>query len=154
MASTTFRRARPEDAQAIVECQLALAEETEPFRLDREVVTRGVGRVFEQPGLGNYFVAEREGRVIGTTMTTFEWSDWRDASIWWIQSVYVLPEHRNQGVWKGLYQLIKQLALDDPGVCGLRLYVEKNNKRAQAAYEKLGMNGDHYGVFEWMKGAH
>lgn len=149
---TTFREATAADAEKIVEFQLALAEETEPFRLDREIVTRGVARVFAQPLYGKYYVAEKDGQVIGTTLTTFEWSDWRDMTIWWIQSVYVAPEHRNQGVWKGLYEHVKQIAINDPGVCGLRLYVENNNKRAQTAYEKLGMNGDHYRVFEWMKG--
>jgi GNAT superfamily N-acetyltransferase len=111
-----------------------------------------VGRVFENPSLGQYYMAEQDGRVIATTLITYEWSDWRDGTVWWIQSVYVITEARRQGVYAGLYAYIKRLAESDEQVRGIRLYVDRRNSPAQMVYAKLGMNGEHYQVFEWMKG--
>lgn len=149
--AVTFREARTGDAGAIIDFQLAMARETEELELDRDILTRGVEAVFADPDRGRYFVAEHEGRVIGSLMITYEWSDWRNGVVWWIQSVYVLPEHRGQGVYAGLYEHVKAFVNADPSIRGIRLYVDKRNSRAQQVYARLGMNGDHYSVFEWMK---
>jgi GNAT superfamily N-acetyltransferase len=151
MSIALYRPARPEDAGTIIEFQIAMAQETEDLALDREVCTRGVGAVFARPELGRYYVGEKEGRVIASMMLTFEWSDWRDGLVWWIQSVYVRPEERGRGVYAGLYEYLRQLALGEAGVRGIRLYVDRRNTRAQEVYARLGMNGEHYQVFEWMK---
>ena len=151
MPPFNYREAIPGDADTIVEFQIRMASETEEVDLDRETCRRGVNAVFEQPSLGRYFVAEKDGRIIGSTLITYEWSDWRNGLVWWIQSVYVVPEHRRQGVYAGLYQHVRELVEADPNLCGIRLYVDTRNVRAQEVYTRLGMNGDHYRVFEWMK---
>ena len=151
MPPFNYREAKSADAEAIVEFQIKMASETEEVDLDRETCRRGVNAVFEQPSLGGYFVAEKDGRIIGSTLITYEWSDWRNGLVWWIQSVYVVPEHRRQGVYAGLYQHVRELVEADPNLCGIRLYVDTRNVRAQEVYTRLGMNGDHYRVFEWMK---
>jgi len=135
----------------IVEFQLAMAQETEALALDRQICTQGVQAVFERPSLGEYYVGERDGRVICSTLITYEWSDWRNGVVWWIQSVYVIPEARKQGVYAGLYSHIKNLAQADERVRGIRLYVDRRNTAAQQVYARVGMNGEHYQVFEWMK---
>ncbi|HKB79268.1 MAG TPA: GNAT family N-acetyltransferase [Thermoanaerobaculia bacterium] len=145
------RGASRHDAPAIVEFQLAMARETENVTLDREVCTRGVDAVFDDPSRGRYFVTEADGQVVASLLITYEWSDWRDGVVWWIQSVYVRPEVRRHGVYAGLYEHVKALAASDPRVCGIRLYVDRTNTRAQEVYRRLGMNGEHYLVFEWMK---
>lgn len=145
------REGRPSDASAIVEFQIAMARETEEVELDRETCTRGVQAVFRDPAHGRYFVAESDGRVVASLMLTYEWSDWRDGRVWWIQSVYVMPEYRGRRVYASLYEHVKQLASSDPSVRGIRLYVDRRNRRAQEVYTRLGMNGEHYQVFEWMK---
>ena len=43
------------------------------------------------------------------------------------------------------------MAADDPGVCGFRLYVERDNRNAQATYLALGMEETHYLLFEELK---
>jgi GNAT superfamily N-acetyltransferase len=144
-----YRGGRRDDANAIVDFQQAMARETEEVTLDRDVVTRGVQAVFDDPSRGRYFVAEAEGRVVASLLITYEWSDWRNGVVWWIQSVYVVPEHRKRGVYAGLYAHVKQTA--DASVKGIRLYVDRRNKPAQEVYRRLGMDGDHYLVFEWMK---
>lgn len=151
MTTTNYRKAVPADAPAIVEFQIAMARETEELDLDRDICAKGVNAVFEDASHGQYYVCESEGRVIGSTLVTYEWSDWRNGVVWWIQSVYVEPEARGQGVYKGLYRFIQGLAVADANVRGIRLYVDKRNARAQQVYAKLGMNGEHYQVFEWMK---
>jgi GNAT superfamily N-acetyltransferase len=151
MSTTTYRKAVPADAPSIVEFQIAMARETEELELDRGICARGVAAVFEDPSHGQYYVCERDGRVIGSTLITYEWSDWRNGVVWWIQSVYVAPEARGQGIYKGLYRFIQNLADANANVRGIRLYVDRRNTRAQQVYAKLGMNGDHYQVFEWMK---
>jgi ribosomal protein S18 acetylase RimI-like enzyme len=92
-----------------------------------------------------------DGIAIGCFLITYEWSDWRNGTVWWLQSVYVMPAHRQQGVFKKMYDHIIGSISGDPAVTGLRLYVDKSNSRAQNVYRSLGMNGDHYTVFEWMK---
>jgi GNAT superfamily N-acetyltransferase len=151
MADFIYRKATPVNAPAIVEFQVAMARETEDLELDCEVCTAGVAAVFAQPQHGQYFVAEMAGQVIASLLITYEWSDWRNGVIWWVQSVYVKPEARGQGVYAGLYEYVKQLVQNDQGIRGIRLYVDKRNTRAQAVYARLGMNGEHYQVFEWMK---
>ena len=147
----TYRSAQPPDSHSIIDFQIAMALETEDVTLDRDVCTRGVRAVFDDPSLGRYFVAESGGRVIASLMLTYEWSDWRAGLVWWIQSVYVLPEFRGRRVYAGLYEHVKSLAARDESVRGIRLYVDRRNTRAQQVYTRLGMNGEHYQVFEWMK---
>jgi ribosomal protein S18 acetylase RimI-like enzyme len=84
-------------------------------------------------------------------MITYEWSDWRNGMIWWLQSVYVLPKHRRQGAFRAMYEFVTQLASADENVRGLRLYVEQHNENAQQTYRDLGMKESHYRMFEQMK---
>lgn len=147
----TYREARPSDTDRIVEFQLAMARETEHFELDGAVCTRGVRALFDDQDKGRYYLAESGGEVIGSLMITTEWSDWRAGTVWWIQSVYVDPAHRKKGVYGGLYGHVKGLMDRNPDIRGIRLYVDRRNTRAQEVYRRLGMNGDHYQVFEWMK---
>jgi GNAT superfamily N-acetyltransferase len=147
----TYREATPHDARTIVEFQVAMARETEELELDRGTLDDGVAAVFEDASRGRYFVAVDGDRVAGSLLITYEWSDWRNGVVWWIQSVYVIPELRGQGVYAGLYRHVQQIVNGDPLVKGIRLYVDRRNIRAQQVYTRLGMNGEHYSVFEWMK---
>jgi GNAT superfamily N-acetyltransferase len=146
-----YREASPADIETLVGFQIAMADETEQLTLDREVCTAGVSAVFRDPSLGRYFVAETEAEVVGSALITYEWSDWRNGQVWWIQSVYVIPAARRKGVYAGLYTQLQSLARAESGVRGIRLYVDERNTSAQSVYARLGMNGDHYRVFEWMK---
>jgi GNAT superfamily N-acetyltransferase len=151
MGNTIYRRAHPADLQSIIDFQIAMAWETEQVRLDASTCAKGVRAVFENPAQGIYYVAEHSSRVVGVTLTTYEWSDWRNGVVWWIQSVYVVPEFRRQGIYSGIYAYIQNLAESDLTVRGIRLYVDRRNTTAQEVYTRLGMNGEHYQVFEWMK---
>jgi len=151
MTDVRFRDAVRADAPAIVEFQIAMARETEDVALDRAILTRGVDAVFDDPSHGRYYVAESGGEVIGSLLITYEWSDWRNGMVWWIQSVYVLPAFRGRGVYAGLYAHIKTIVEPDPSIRGIRLYVDNRNAAAQQVYARLGMEGEHYRVFEWMK---
>jgi GNAT superfamily N-acetyltransferase len=144
----TIRRATPADERAVVAFNAALAWETEHKRLDDDVLATGVRAVFADPAKGFYTVAEEGGEVLGQVMVTFEWSDWRNGWFWWVQSVYVRPEARRRGVFRALYEHVHRLALADPGVIGLRLYVERDNHAAQETYLRLGMKWANYLVLE------
>ena len=141
------RNAEPTDWATIAEFNRALAAETEDKALDWEVLSAGVRRLLADPAKGRYFVAETGGRIVGTTMITYEWSDWRDGWIWWIQSVYVHPDLRGRGVFGRLYRHVVALA-DTEQVRAVRLYVLKSNERARATYLKLGMHETGYTVLE------
>ena len=151
MTDVLIREARRDDAATIIDFQLAMAQETEELALDRDVLTRGVAAVFDDPSLGRYFVAEADGRVIASLMVTHEWSDWRNGMVWWIQSVYTVPDFRRRGIYAALYTNIRSRVEIDPRIRGLRLYVDNRNESAQKVYARLGMIGDHYKVYEWMK---
>ena len=126
-----------------------MAMETEHKRLDPDTVRQGVRAVLEEPARGCYFIAERDpGEPVGTLMLTHEWSDWRNGNWWWIQSVYVDPAHRRSGVYRALYDHVHALAQATPDVCGLRLYVERENANAQRTYESLGMSDAGYAIYE------
>ncbi len=145
------REATLKDLPRIIDFQLGMALETENKTLDVSILTEGVNKLFKDPSKGKYYVAEKQGGVVGCLMTTFEWSDWRDGNVLWIQSVYIAEEFRGKGIFRKLFEHIQSMVHNDPNLKGMRLYVDKTNKAAQQVYEKLGMNGDHYQVFEWMK---
>ena len=143
-----IRIATSNDAAIISEFNSNLAWESEQKQLDPDLVLDGVRALLADPAKGTYFVAEREGRIIGQLLITLEWSDWRNGMFWWIQSVYVAAEHRKQGIFRALYQHVHETVQSDPGVCGLRLYVEKDNHSARTTYERLGMHTTHYLIHE------
>ena len=146
-----FRVATVNDAAVLAEFNTAMALETEGKELLPEVVGAGVRSLLGRPGSGFYLVAEADGQVVGSLLVTKEWSDWRNGDFWWIQSVYVRPAWRRQGIYKRLYRHVQELAAQDPAVCGFRLYVERDNKQAQGTYRALGMGETHYRVFEELK---
>ena len=146
-----IREASTSDLDQIVGFQLNMAMETESLLLDKLVVEKGVSAVFEDHTKGTYFVADSNGMVVGSLLTTYEWSDWRNGRVLWIQSVYVLPDYRGQGIYKKLYKHIKSLVKShELDFRGIRLYVDKTNENAQKVYEKLGMENHHYELYEWM----
>ena len=147
-----IRKAKHTDQETIAGFQIKMAKETEALNLDWETVSNGVNAIFKNPGLGQYFLAEIDGKVVASLMTTFEWSDWRNSMVWWLQSVYILPEYRRKGIFRKMYGHVKNLVQQDEKVSGIRLYVATSNNRAQNTYEAVGMNGQHYRLFEWMKG--
>lgn len=142
-----LRAASPTDAETIAQFNCAMALETENKTLDPSRVRDGVQAVIDQPARGFYLLAERHDEVLGGLMVTFEWSDWRNADFWWIQSVYVRPQARRQGIYAALYREIEARARA-AGACGLRLYVENDNHNAMATYVRLGMVDAHYRVME------
>ena len=145
-----IRKATPEDAAAIIDFQQKMAWETEQMHLVPEIISKGVNAVFTDRSRGQYWVAEEKKVVIASLLITYEWSDWRNTNVWWFQSVYVLPEFRRTGIFRSMYQHIKNEA-DKENIAGLRLYVETNNKGAQNTYEALGMESLHYKMYEWLK---
>jgi GNAT superfamily N-acetyltransferase len=145
-----IRKAITEDAPVIIDFQQKMAWETEQMTLKPETIKNGVNGVFMNPARGTYWVAEENGEIIASLLITYEWSDWRNADVWWFQSVYVLPEWRRKGIFRSMYKTIKDEA-DLNGIAGMRLYVETNNSSAQATYEALGMQSEHYRMYEWLK---
>jgi ribosomal protein S18 acetylase RimI-like enzyme len=143
-----IRKATPSDAQSITNFNIAMALETENKVLDVDTITSGVSALFKHPESGFYVVAEIDAVVVACLMITTEWSDWRNGLFWWIQSVYVAPEHRRKGIYRAMYQSIQDMAKENKDVCGYRLYVEKDNLRAQETYISLGMKETDYKMFE------
>jgi ribosomal protein S18 acetylase RimI-like enzyme len=143
----TVRDATRADVDTLAQFNRHLAEETEDKTLDPETVRNGVTAVFDEPARGFYLVAERDERVVGSLMITTEWSDWRNGAFWWLQSVYVRPEDRREGVYSALHRAVRRRAQEDDEVCGIRLYVEHRNDDAQNTYEALGMTEAPYRLY-------
>ncbi|MHC4113018.1 MAG: GNAT family N-acetyltransferase [Planctomycetota bacterium] len=146
-----IRKAKLSDSERIVGLQLKMAQETEGLELNRDVVSKGVCGVFQEPARGTYWVVEEKGEILGVLLAIPEWSDWRNGTVLWIHSLYVVPEARGRGVFKELYLNLKKQVEQSPELVGLRLYVDKQNKSAKKIYEKLGMSRDHYELYEWLK---
>ena len=143
-----IRPATLADAPVIIDFNRRLAQETEALRLDPARLDPGVRAVLLDPAKGLYFLAETAGRVAGQVMITYEWSDWRNGNLWWLQSVYVHPDFRRQGVFRRLFHYLQTLAAVQTEVAGLRLYMHSENRTARCAYEGLGMSRTQYEVFE------
>jgi len=142
------RAGRPGDEDALIRSTMGNARESEGLALDQTVVRRAVGKLLLDPGKGRTFVAEEAGSVLGSCYVTFEWSDWHDAWYWWIQSVYVVPERRGQGVYTALYKAVQEAAAQAGDVRAVRLYVESRNEAGLRAYRGHGMRQLDYLVFE------
>ena len=146
-----IRPARAGDAATIADLQVRMALETEDVRLDGPAVLRGVQAVFDDPAKGQYWIAELDGQIAGCLLVLTEWSDWRNGTVWWVHSVFIRPESRRRGVFRAMYEHLRQTVEADPDLRGLRLYVDIRNVKAQKTYESLGMDGEHYRLYEWMK---
>lgn len=148
MATMQVRLADAEDQQFLVDCNLAMALETEQIYLDRARLEQGVAAILSGPREGFYLVAQRQGSRAGCALVTVEPSDWRNGLWWWLQSVYVLPTARRQGVFRALHEQALELAGVRDDVLGLRLYVDADNAAAQATYARLGMVRARYHMYE------
>ena len=144
----TIREARRTDIETLVSFNSAMAMESEGKSLDLATLTGGTSAVFDDPQKGFYLVAEVGGSVVGSLLVVEEWSDWRNSTFWWVQSVYVRPDWRRKGVYRTLHDWVHQAARARPDVCGIRLYVDQDNLPAQATYTSLGMSKSHYDLFE------
>ena len=142
------RDATPADIDILVQFNAAMARETEALTLDPAILRAGVAAVLAEPRRGFYLIGEQAGQIAGCLMITYEWSDWRNGDWWWLQSVYVRPEYRRDGVFRALYAEVERRAAAGTGVAGLRLYVERDNARAQHTYAALGMHETHYRMYE------
>ena len=142
-----IRPATVEDTEKIVQFNIAMALESENLRIEGEKVRLGVHKSLSNPLMGRYYLAHRGDDILGQIRVTLEWSDWNNASYWWIQNVYVIPSERKQGVYSALHNYVKALARE-AGACGLQLYVDEQNESAQAVYKNLNMAQSHYLIFE------
>ncbi|MGD9905881.1 MAG: N-acetyltransferase family protein [Vicinamibacterales bacterium] len=144
-----IRPAHADDLEVLAAGNADMAAETEGLDLDHDILRRGIQAVLDGRAAGRYWVAEHDGRVVGQLLVTYEWSDWRNRQVWWIQSVHVARDARRLGVFRQMYAFLRAAARAE-GAGGLRLYVDETNTRAQAVYAALGMRGGHYRVFEDM----
>ena len=153
MNKVSIRTATVADIETVATNNAAMAAETEGRRLDPETLRTGVRRVLADPTRGVYYLAELDGSVVGQLLITREWSDWRDGWFWWIQSVFVAPEARRTGVYRVLHEHVVAEARRAGDVCGIRLYTERANTRAQQVYEQMGMTRSAYVMYEadWSK---
>ena len=144
----TIRQATITDSAVIARFNALMADETEHMRLDQERLKAGAESLLQDPSKGVYYLAERNNVVVGQMMITYEWSDWRNGTFWWIQSVYVESNARGSGVFRALFGHVHSLAKSQKDVCGLRLYVERTNDRAKRTYDRHGMHLSHYEMYE------
>jgi len=145
-----IRKANSKDLETLVDFMIAMAKETEGLSLQQNVLKPGVEAALNDEQKGIYYIAEIDDKIAGSLMITFEWSDWRNKWVLWVQSVYTHPDFRKRGVYNALYQhLVAKVEAGE--YAGIRLYVDKTNLPAQKVYQKLGMDGSHYDFYEWMR---
>lgn len=140
-----------EDMQTIANFQVLMAMETENFKLDLETVKKGITYFFQNPAMGKYLIVKEGKETVGCMLIQYEWSDWRNAKVIWLHSVYVVPEYRKKGAFKMLYEHVENMVKESEEFTGIRLFVDKTNTKAQQVYKKMGMTSEHYELFEWLK---
>lgn len=151
MNEVQIHKATSDALETLVSFQIQMARETEDMELDFQTVNAGVKHIFDYPEKGYYMLASVHNKIIASLLVLYEWSDWRNGNVAWIHSVYVIPEYRNSGIFKRMYNKLQQTVIEDDSLKGLRLYVEKNNHKARQVYIKLGMSAEHYELYEWMQ---
>ncbi|WP_158281525.1 YhjD/YihY/BrkB family envelope integrity protein [Sediminitomix flava] len=144
-------KATADDLPSIINAQVEMALETEDLILHRPTVELGVNNLFDHPEAGYYVVARLDDKVIGNLLVLKEWSDWRNGTVLWIHSLFIKNEYRHKGVFKMMYDRLKSEVKKDDKLKGIRLYVDKQNVKAQAVYEQIGMSKEHYEMYEWLK---
>ena len=142
-----IREAVKSDITILAKNNQSLANETENINLNLDTIISGVSNALDREDC-HYFVAEINKMVVGQTLITYEWSDWRNGLIWWMQSVFVLSNFRKQGVFTALFNHIEKLSQNNPQVKALRLYVIQDNQSGIKTYEALGMRDSGYIVYE------
>ena len=146
-----IQKAMPNHIDILIDFQQRLAYESEEVTLDSSTLRKGMEAMFADPGKGIYYIASDGDEVVGCHMITYEWSDWKNGMVWWLQSVYVKESHRKKGIFKMMYDNVISMIKKDPSLIALRLYVDKSNERAMKVYSAMGMDGSHYTVYEWIK---
>lgn len=147
MIDIIITKGQIEDIENIAQFQVDMAMESEGTQLDKDIVTKGVSAAMADENKGLYYIARVDGKAVGSLMLTREWSDWNNGWYWWIQSVYVAPDYRRQGVYKSMYQAVCTDAKQQ-NVAQVRLSVDKTNTRGQEVYSSLGMQESHYLIYE------
>ncbi len=148
MMTLEIRLGRSGDEATVAEFNRALGVESERLELDVERLRQGAAAVLADPAKGFYLIAESGGEIVGQLLITYEWSDWRNGVFWWVQSVYVRPEVRGRGIYRRLYEEVLRRSREQGDVCGVRLYVERDNERAKKAYTRMGMAATAYEMWE------
>ncbi len=149
-----LRLATAADAPLVAHFNQQMAWETEKRVLADEVALAGILGLLTRPQYGFWWIAEAvrpsgERDVVGTLMVTYEWTNWSNGLIWWVQSVYVRPDWRRRGVFRRLYRRLQAVAArDEPLIRGFRLYAERDNARAIQTYRALGMREPPYRLLE------
>ena len=146
-----IRKAEENDFEIIAEYNYNLAYETEDKKLDKDILIKGVKKILSDETKGIYHVCEVDGKVVGQIMYTYEWSDWRNGTFIWVQSVYVHKDYRGKGIFKALYNKVKEICDSSDEYVGIRLYVERENYNAQKTYQKIGMSECNYYMYEYEK---
>lgn len=144
---TLIRKATIHDLESITKNNISLALETENRKMDASTVQNGIKAVFLDPRKGFYLIAENDNNIIGQIFITEEWSDWRNANIWWMHRIYVQETWRNKGVFTSLIQKIKHMA-DEEGIYVLRLYAFNKNEKAIKIHKKLGFDNSPFVILE------
>ena len=147
----SISQANLQNVHKIATFQVAMAKETEDLKLQQEVVEEGVRYFFDHPEAGFYLLALYNKKIVGSLLVQYEWSEWRNAKVIWVHSVYIIPPFRGKGIYKKLYEEVKEIAVQTPEIAGIRLYVDKTNAVAKKVYERMGMSSQHYDLYEWMK---
>ncbi len=147
----SVRPARLDEVNLLSDFQVAMAWESEGMQLEHATVAHGIASFLARPEDGAYYVMECDQQLVGCAMVQHEWSDWRAKTVLWLHSVFVRPEFRKRGCFRKLYAFLQARVEAEPNLAGIRLYVDKNNEKAEAAYRKIGMTDEHYKLFEWLK---
>lgn len=138
MSHYSIRQALSADSDTLIAFTLQEAREAEGLELDPEAVARGVRSAFEEPPAAAYWVAETsDGAIVASTSVVTEWSDFHGRQYWWVQSLFIAPEHRGRGLVDLLLNHLVAEA-EASGALDLRLYAHSSNARAVRAYQRCG----------------
>jgi len=141
-----IRRAGLSDLEQLVEFTLSEAKEAEGRGQDKERARLGILAALEDESVAAYWVIETAAdEIVGNISVVKEWSNWSAGYYWWIQSLYIQPEHRGRGLMERLIQTVKESAREGQAL-GLRLYVHKDNNRAIKAYIRCGFADSDYRI--------
>lgn len=136
MSITTIRRAGPEHA-ADIRRLLAVQLADHHIRIGADELADAIDGVIDVPKRGFFLVAQRDGVTVGVAYVSFIWALEHGGPAAWLEELYVVPEHRHEGIGTQLLRAVIAAA-EAAGCAALDLEIDSDHERVRSLYERHG----------------
>lgn len=147
----TFKYAEEADIEILVEFMRELYEVDGSSPFDEEVARKATIDLIHDAAFGRIWLIKADKEAIGYAILTLGYSLEYHGRDGFLDEIYIRESYRGQGIGKEAIRLVEEEARA-LGVKALHLEVERENRRAQEVYRKIGFEDhDRYLMTKWLK---